>query len=334
MMPIRDFKIKPYPYNLKPEPQITQPFNRDNELMMSKRRGGPLSPIAPGNPREQLSKEEMEMFNYKKGGKVRNKKKKGSKSGMSKISQIQKVNIKIGADLLKSKKEAGDTAMLMKGRQQQLFPSSVSTNLRLESPAFNYAQPLPSIIPGLYQANPSSISQPLVSGKPVSSKGGDLQPKLNNPIVQDTDPNDLQKNQVRDPMIRAVPSGPSVSGSISGILGDNSEVQRSMSSREAGYIPEDEQEFANIILEEPIRVPLTKLRERSVFTRGRKPVQRFINVYERDEYPIDETIVPFMTSQMNQPIKYYNPFSQASQASQASTSRRFIKESSLSESSD
>jgi hypothetical protein len=190
-------------------------------------------PIPPGNPREQLYEDGM--IGLKKGGKAKKKKKelRSSKSGMS---QSQKINIKIGdfSKLLEKKKD--DTAMLMKSSAYQPMPSSHTTYMRLESPQFKYAQPLPSVIPNLYQANPSSISTPLVSAQPTSSKGGDLQPKINVPVVVDTDPNDLQKNQIRDPIVRAVPSQPSVSGSLSGIVGTDNlgqQVSRPMSLKES-----------------------------------------------------------------------------------------------------
>lgn len=259
-------------------------------------------PIPPGHP--------IDTMGLKKGGKPKRKK----QTKKASISQIQKVNIKIG-DLYKKKED--DTAMIMKDRQSQrypIMPSSFSTNLRLESPVFKYAQPLPSVIPNLYQANPSSISVPLISGQPSSSKGGDLQPKLNNPIVLDTDPNDLQKNQIRDPVIRAIPSEPSVSGSISGIVGD---VGRSLSSKEAGYNPEIDYEndylpsFGYLSTNVPSEEPKQVLRwkrfdelERSASTRGPKPQQKeiYANVYESDVYPIYEEVKPFRTSGIDQNI--------------------------------
>jgi hypothetical protein len=196
-------------------------------------------PIPPGNPREQLYEDDIVtdkgMVGLKKGGKAKKKKKelRSSKSGMS---QSQKINIKIGdfSKLLEKKKD--DTAMLMKSnRAYQPMPASHTTYMRLISPQFKYAQPLPSVIPNLYQANPSSISNPLVSAQPTSSKGGDLQPKVNVPVVIDTDPNDLQQNQIRDPIIRAIPSEPSVSGSISGFVGSDEYSKYYLPESESGY---------------------------------------------------------------------------------------------------
>lgn len=178
-------------------------------------------PIPPGNPREQLYEDDM--IGLKKGGKAKKKK---SKSTMS---QSQKINIKIGdfSKLLEKKKD--DTAMVMKSNgAYQPMPASHNIYMRLESPQFRYANPLPSVIPNLYQANPSSISTPLVSSQPTSSKGGDLKPNINVPVVVDTDPNDLQQNQIRDPSIRAFPSQPSVSGSLSGFVGSDALFQQSM----------------------------------------------------------------------------------------------------------
>jgi hypothetical protein len=175
--------------------------------------------VSPGNPRETLSPQENEMFALKRGGKAKNKKSKKQQG----ITQIQKVNIKIG-DLSKllERKKNDDTATIMKSKTPSLvFPSNDSTYIRLEAPAYRYAQPLPSVIPNLYQANPSSISNPILSSIPSSSRGGNLQPAVNNPILQDTDPNDLQRNSSREHSIRAIPSYGSVSGSVSGIVGSD-----------------------------------------------------------------------------------------------------------------
>ena len=166
--------------------------------------------VAPGNPRETLSPQENEMFGLKRGGKA----KRGKKNKQQGITQIQKVNIKIG-DLSKllERKKNDDTATIMKSKTPSLvFPSNDSTYIRLEAPAYRYAQPLPSVIPNLYQANPSSISNPILSSIPSSSRGGNLQPAVNNPILQDTDPNDLQQNSSRAHSIRAIPSPYYISG--------------------------------------------------------------------------------------------------------------------------
>ena len=129
----------------------------------------------------------------KKGRKV--KKSKKSKTS-SKVSQqvSQKINIKIG-DLSKFKKD--DTALLHKqekASQYPIFPTSSQTYLRLEAPYFKYATPLVSTVPNLYQSQPSSISQPIIPAQPVVVKAQDLQPQKITPIIQDTDPNDLQRN--------------------------------------------------------------------------------------------------------------------------------------------
>jgi hypothetical protein len=132
----------------------------------------------------------------KKGKKI--KKRKASKASKSKSSQQQKVsqkiNIKIG-DLSRFKEE--DTAMLHKqekASQYPVYPTSSQTSVRLEAPYFKYSEPLPATVPNLFQAQPSSVIQPIVPSQPVIVKAQDLQPKINNPIVQDTDPNDLQRS--------------------------------------------------------------------------------------------------------------------------------------------
>jgi hypothetical protein len=135
----------------------------------------------------------------KKGKKI--KKRKGSKSKASKASKAsqqqkvsQKINIKIG-DLSRFKEE--DTAMLHKqekASQYPVYPTSSQTSVRLEAPYFKYSEPLPATVPNLFQAQPSSVIQPIVPSQPVIVKAQDLQPKKNNPIVQDTDPNDLQRS--------------------------------------------------------------------------------------------------------------------------------------------
>lgn len=187
----------------------------DKYSFIMKRGGIPM--VAPGNPREQLYEDDM--IGLKRGGRAKDKKKKSKKQGMS---QVQKVNIKIGDfSKLLEKKRNDDTAMIMKSNGYfQPVPTSHNTYMRLEAPPFKYATPLPSVIPNLYQANPSSISSPLVSSVPQSSKGGDLQPPKG-PIGQDTDPNDLQSTSIRQHSSRAIPSEPSVSGSISGIVGSD-----------------------------------------------------------------------------------------------------------------
>lgn len=232
MIPIKDMRIK----QLKESPK--NPLIPDYLTM---RKGGITLDQPPGNPYETLTPYERQMFAYKKGGKIKDKKKSKKGKGKPAMSQIQKVNIKIGdlSKLLeKDKTKNGDTALLMKDNKVSPYPiqTSTSTYLRLESPAFKYMAPLPHAIPNLYQANPSSISQPLVSGKEVSSKGGDLQPEIKNPVVVDTDPNDLQQTSIKSHSTRVIPSFNLSSGSISGSVNDPS-----LSSKEALYVPEEEE---------------------------------------------------------------------------------------------
>lgn len=125
----------------------------------------------------------------KKGKKI--KKRKTSKVRTSSQNVSQKVNIKIG-----SLEPKGDTAILHKADKMNypIYPTGSQTYLRLEPPAFKYANPLPTTIPNLYQANPSSIANPLIPSQPINIKAKDLQPQKHVPIVQDSDPNDLQSN--------------------------------------------------------------------------------------------------------------------------------------------
>lgn len=125
----------------------------------------------------------------KKGKKI--KKRKTSKVRTSSQNVSQKINIKIGS--LEPKQ---DTAILHKANKMNypIYPTGSQTYLRLEPPAFKYANPLPTTIPNLYQANPSSIANPIIPSQPINIKAKDLQPQKHVPIIQDSDPNDLQSN--------------------------------------------------------------------------------------------------------------------------------------------
>lgn len=176
-----DNLILPLPYN---NPFGTNvPFNK-SKLGLSSRADKAIFP--PPFVSEEI---------YAKKGKKIKKAKKPSVRQSQKV--IQKVSIKIG-DLSKAIKERetkDDKALVQRTSMMPPFQSSTQTYLRLENPGFyKYAQPLPQVIPNLYQASPSSVVQPLIPAETVKVSGKDLQPQKNAPIVQDTDPNDLQRN--------------------------------------------------------------------------------------------------------------------------------------------
>lgn len=288
----------------------------NNQDYLTMRKGGSILEqpiIPPGNPRDQLTPYEREMMMFKKGGKPRRKKSKTTKG----MTQIQKVNIKIG-DLSKLlPKKNDDTAILMKqkGQTNQPLQTSTSTYLRLESPPFKFMSPLPSTIPNLYQANPSSISQPLISNKPITNKGGDLQPEIKNPIVVDTDPNDLEKTSIKSHSTRVIPSINLLAGSISGSINDPSlpissnASNASLSSREAGYIPEQEYkdlyapDEGGYIIGQPYdekRVVRTRMYDDKPYT---------LTMSEKDEY------IPKSSYYEKGPLKFSTPTSSSSSTS-------------------
>lgn len=232
MNAIRDYRIKPYPSN-------------PDKLDL-------LNTIGYGNIAE----------NFKKGGKIKTKHSKHSKYSKkkeTKISQVQKININIG-DYQRYKKYAKkerlsqkkpdtsivtdkgigrDRALLLKETIYQPQPQVTdSTYLRLQSQPFKYMAPLPSNIPFLYQATPASIAQPLTPSKPIGGNPGDYQPKIHNPIITDTDPNDISASS-RPHSTRFIPSFNTLSGSVSGIVTDPT----SSSSSSSSYVPPIPEEY-------------------------------------------------------------------------------------------
>lgn len=179
--------IKPYP------------FNRDR----IKREGFFLEqPIPFGNPADTSA--------LKKGGKTRRKKKQTRRDG---ITQIQKVNIKIGPEMLRElkKEQKDDRALLMKATEGMYKPFSTGQQpyIRLETPHRNLINPPSVITPQVQngQINPSAVSIPIQLPKPITISPKDLQPPSSDTITkQDTDPNDLQKQNIRQQTIRALPT--------------------------------------------------------------------------------------------------------------------------------
>lgn len=175
------------------------PFNRDRV----KREGFLLDqPIPFGNPADTSA--------LKKGGKTRRKKKQTRRDG---ITQIQKVNIKIGPELLRElKKEPKDErAQLMRAPEGMFRPLSTGQQpyIRLETPQRNLINPPSVITPQVKnsQINPSAVSVPIQLPKPMTVSPQDLQPpKPQTTVKQDTDPNDLQQQNIRQQTIRALPT--------------------------------------------------------------------------------------------------------------------------------
>lgn len=232
MNAIRDYAIRDYV--IKPSP-----LNPGKSLSES------LNTIGYGNIAE----------NFKKGGKIKTK---HSKKKETKMSQVQKININIGDYRSSNKryikkygKKKSDTsigndkaigrdrALLLKETIYQPQPQVTdSTYLRLQSQPFKYMAPLPSNIPFLYQATPASIAQPLTPSKPIGGNPGDYQPKIHNPIITDTDPNDISASSTPH-STRFIPSFNTLSGSVSGIVTDPS----SSSSSSSSYVPPIPEEY-------------------------------------------------------------------------------------------
>jgi hypothetical protein len=130
-----------------------------------------------------------------------------TKSSSQRLQNISKININIGKEFERAMKEKrNDQVSLMPSfsTSTTFLPTTPQTTTLLEAPNRQYANIPQPLRRNVYATLPA-VSNPVTSAPISNGSARDPQPRVNAPIIQDTNPNDLVARQVSYTAIKPSP---------------------------------------------------------------------------------------------------------------------------------